>query len=257
MKLKFYSHSLPSNTHPEENQDALFIDQKNKAAGIFDGIGGLAYGGQAAMSAAEFCKIEISQVGIEKTLENCHRFLKEKGKKEFGKEIATTAAVAQIYLKQTPALIVWGSVGDSRIYHLSSTGFTQASVDDSLITQAMENGWVSNSKAEQINQAEKLRGLNKVEKNLFQSRNLITQALGIGVMTTRVGKFKARKGDRVVLTSDGVHNNLTNLQIEQILKNKPADPAKKLVEEAIFISETDSLRAKSDDMTAVVVELLS
>ncbi len=256
MKLKFYSFSVASVAHPKENQDAFFTDKKNKSAGVFDGLGGLVHGKEVATSAAEFCKIGISQNGVEKSLKSCHQFLKEKSKKEYGKDIATTGTIIQIYSKQSPAYVVWGNVGDSRIYYYSELKFSQETTDDSLVTQAENRGWLDASKAEKINQATDLKGLNKVEKNLFNGRQMITQALGIGEMKPKIGKFKARKGDLIILTSDGVHDNLTNTQIEKILKEKPADPAKKLVEGSVVISEGRTIRAKADDMTAVVVELV-
>jgi protein phosphatase len=255
MKLKFFTASEPSSTHPNQNEDEIFIEEKNKVAGLFDGLGGLAYGGEAATSAAEFCKVETSQQNIEKTLENCHKFLKEKARREFGKDIATTGMIVQIYTKQKLVLVVWGSVGDSRLYHFSEGHLLQKSSDDSLITQAQERGWIGSEKAERINQAMDFKGLNKVEKNLFNGRNMITQAIGIGEMKPRIGKFKAKEGDAIILTSDGVHDNLTNAQMEQILNQKPTDPAKKLVEEATFVSDGASIRAKQDDMTALVIEL--
>ncbi|HEX7456154.1 MAG TPA: hypothetical protein VF303_01675 [Candidatus Nanoarchaeia archaeon] len=255
MKIKFFTASLPSAAHPNENQDTFFIDEKNKAAGLFDGVGGLSHGVEAAISAAEFCKVQIPQSGLEKALKTCHLFIKEKGVKEFGREIAAVSVVCQVYSKQTPALVIWGSAGDCRIYHLSSEGLSQESLDDSLITQALENGWLDQSKAERINQATNLKGLNEIEKNLFKSRNVVTQALGIGVMKPRISKFKAKADDFIILTTDGVHGNLTNKEIENILKQKPPDPAKRLVEEATRVSESNSLRAKADDMTAVVIEL--
>ena len=256
MSLKFFTASEPSTAHPKENQDAFFVDEKNKVAGLFDGIGGLSHGAEASMSAAEFCKAAITQSSLEKTFETCHLFLKEKGIKEFGKEIATVGVITQIYSNQTPALVVWGNVGDCRIYRLSSEGFSQESVDHSLVTQAMEQGWLNAAKADRINQATSLKGFNKIEKNLFQSRNMVTQALGIGVMKPKVGKLKAVVGDQVVLTSDGVHGNLTNVQMEEVLRVRPEDPAKKLVEEATRVAESNSLRAKPDDMSAVVVEFI-
>ena len=255
MKLKFFTASESSATHPSQNEDEIFIEEKNKVAGLFDGLGGLAYGGEAATSAAEFCKVETSQQGIEKTLENCHKFLKEKARKEFGKDIATTGMLVQIYKKQKPVLVIWGSVGDSRIYHFSEGALLQKVSDDSLITQAQERGWISSEKAERINQATDFKGLNKVEKNLFNGRNMITQAIGIGEMNPKIGKFKAQGGDVIILTSDGVHDNLTNASMEDILKQKPLDPAKKLVEEAALVSDGSSIRAKKDDMTALVIEL--
>jgi len=255
MRLKYFTATRASISHPEENQDSFFVDTRNHVAGVFDGVGGLSYGKEAAVSAAEFCKVEINQVGIEKTLTLGHEFLKEKAKKEFGKNIATTAIIAQIYPGQNPAFVVWGSVGDSRTYHFSEK-LNQISQDDSLISQAMENDWISAKKADQINQATDLKDFNKVEKNLFFGRNMITQALGIGVMKPNIGKFKAKKGDAIILTSDGVHDNLTNKQMEEILNQVQKDPAHALVKEAQRVSESDFLRAKPDDMCAVVIELI-
>lgn len=256
MKLKFYSATLPSTTHPKENQDAFFTDEKNKTAGVFDGVGGLSYGTKAANTVSDCFKKQLAKGSLETAFEVCHEILKNKSRSEFGKDMGTTGTVAQIYLKQQTVLVAWGSVGDSRIYHLSDNRLKQESTDDSLITQAQERGWLNHEKAERINQATDLKGLNEVEKNLFNGRNIITQALGIGDMKPTIGKFNAKKGDQIILTSDGIHDNLTNEQTEEILKQEPLDPAKKLVEEATIVSESNSLRAKQDDMSAVVVELI-
>jgi len=255
VRIKYFSSSKVSLSHPKENQDAVFVDTKNKSAGLFDGLGGLVHGKEAATSAAEFCKIGISQNGIEKSLKSCHQFLKEKSKREYGKDIATTGTIIQIYSKGSPAFVIWGNVGDSRVYHYSQSKLLQKTTDDSLITQAKNSGWLDANKAEKINQATDLKGLNKVERNLFHGRHMITQALGIGAMKPNMGKFKVIKGDLIILTTDGVHDNLTYAQIEKILKEKPADPAKRLVKESVVISEGSTIRAKADDMTALVVEL--
>ncbi|MCH7541600.1 protein phosphatase 2C domain-containing protein [Patescibacteria group bacterium] len=255
MKIRYYTSSLSSPTHPNENQDSFFVNEKTKVAGVLDGVGGIAHGAEAAAWCAEYFKNNLSGENIEEAFEHCHELLKKKSRNKFGKDIATTSTVVQIYPTQISALVAWGNVGDSRLYHLSTNRLIQKSIDDSLITQAQERGWVSHEKAERINQAADLKGFNEIEQNLFRSRNIILQAMGIGEMKPRIGKFMAKKGDAIVITSDGIHDNLTNAQIKQILKVKPTDPAKKLVEEATFISESDSIRAKSDDMTAVVVEL--
>jgi len=255
MRLKFYSYSLPSVTHPEENQDAFFIDRKNNAAGLFDGVGGLSFGKEAAISASEFCRVELTQSGIENTLVLCHEFIKVKSEKELLKDAATTASTIQIYPAQSPAIIIWGNVGDSRIYHLSSGGLKQESTDDSLITQAREREWINEEREAKINQATNLKGFSEVEKNLFDSRHILIQALGLGEMKPRIGKFRAQKRDLVLLTSDGVHDNLTNKQMEEVLKGRSQNPAKELVDKAKKVSEEGSIRAKPDDMTAIIIEL--
>lgn len=255
MKLRLYSATLASSTHPKENQDSFFVDEANCSFGVFDGVGGIEYGNYAASWCAECFRQRIHNVNFEEAFKFCHNFLKEKALKKFSHEIATTAATIKIFPERHNSLAVWGSVGDSRVYHYSSNKLSQVSVDDSLLTQALEKGWIDSVKAEKIDQATDLSGFNKVEKNLFEGRNIITQALGIGEMKPRVGKFNVKKGDLIILTTDGVHDNLMNSEVEEILKKDLKDPAKEFVRVSAQVSDGDSLRAKADDMTAVVVKL--
>ena len=255
MKLNYFAASIPSISHPKENQDAYFIDEKEGMAGVFDGVGGLSHAGQAASWAASCFQTELRLESLEKTFQKCHMTLKEKGIETFGREGATTVAIVKIYpTKETESLIVWGSVGDSRIYHLTSERLQQVSICDSLVTQSLEKGWINQAKAGKIDQATNLKGFNEVEKGLFQGRNVLTQALGIGIFQPRIGKFKVKKGESVILTCDGVTNNLTEKEIFTILKQSEKDPAKALVEAAAKISQGISLRAKADDMTALVIK---
>ncbi|OGY21492.1 MAG: hypothetical protein A2126_04105 [Candidatus Woykebacteria bacterium GWB1_45_5] len=255
MKLNYFAASIPSISHPKNNQDAYFIDEKEGVAGVFDGVGGLPHAGQAASWAASCFQTELKLESMEKAFQKCHLTLKEKGIETFGREGATTAAIAKIYpTKETEYLVVWGSVGDSRVYHLTSDGLRRSSISDSLVTQALEKGWINQAKAEKIDQATNLKGLNEIEKGLFQSRNILTQALGIGVFQPRIGKFKVKKGESVILTTDGVNDNLTDKEIAEILKQADKDPAKALVESAAKVPQSTSLRAKPDDMTAIVLK---
>jgi len=256
MKLKFFTASLPSATHPKENQDAYFVDEKEAAAGIFDGVGGFAGGKEAAGWSSQCFRDRLVLESMERTFNECHVILKEKGQEAFGHEIGTTVAVVKIYPREAESLVIWGSVGDSRVYQFSSQRLLPVSTDDSLVVQALEKRWLTAAKADRIDQAESLKGFNKVETGLFKSRNIITQALGLGLIKPRIGKFKAKPGERIVLTTDGVHANLTNKQIEQILQNNPANPARELVKAAAAVSQGTSLRANRDDITAVVVKLV-
>jgi len=255
MNLKFYSFSIASATHPKENQDRFFIDEKGKAAGVFDGLGGVSHGEQAASWCTDCFKKRLDIDNLERSFDFCHNFLKNKASGAFDHEIATTGAIIKIFTHRNTSLVVWGSVGDSRVYKYSNNKLIQLTTDDSLITQAFERGWIKQRQEKKIDQTADPQKLNPIEKNLFQSRNIITQALGIGVMKPRIGKTGVKSGDLIILTTDGVHDNLVDKETEQILEVDSKDPAKDLVREAIRVSETDSVRAKADDITAVVVKL--
>jgi serine/threonine protein phosphatase PrpC len=57
-----------------------------------------------------------------------------------------------------------------------------------------------------------------------------------------------------LLCSDGIHDNLTDAKIEAILRQEArASAARQLVQRAIDRSREECLRAKKDDMSAVVI----
>ncbi|MDQ6661962.1 MAG: SpoIIE family protein phosphatase, partial [Chloroflexota bacterium] len=100
--------------------------------------------------------------------------------------------------------------------------------------------------------------LSDTELNYFRLRGGITQALGGPVPPTiHIDSISISPGDRVLLCTDGIHDNLTDEEIEEILRTGPRTTvARILVERSIERShqERDStIRAKPDDMSAVVL----
>jgi serine/threonine protein phosphatase PrpC len=102
-------------------------------------------------------------------------------------------------------------------------------------------------------------------RHAFHHRNLISSYLGIGMSddasAISITYFMPQPGDIVLLTTDGVHDNLKDSEIEKIVHDnsvKAADElALLLTNNAHATSKKDrtlSHRPKSDDMTAVVVK---
>lgn len=89
----------------------------------------------------------------------------------------------------------------------------------------------------------------------FRSRN-ITKAVGSGQGFPNVNSYEETlvTGDRVILTSDGVHDNLTFSEIEEIAAGE-GDIAEILVKMAKERLQSDHFRAKPDDISVVVVEV--
>lgn len=254
MPLRYFTASRPSPAHPDSNEDVFFVDPERGLAGVFDGVGGIAGGGEAARLASR-CIQEtlISNENLKRAFERCHAYLREQGEKRYGHQIATTGVV--VVLEVGRLTVRWGSAGDSRLYHYHAGSLAQISSDDSLISQALDSGWITRERAEAIQEATGLEELNPIERNLFGARNIVTQSLGIGRVIPHVGTFDAAHGDLLVLTSDGVHDNLTNAEIAAILRKGEGDPAAAIVHAARVVSQGASLRAKPDDLTAVVLEL--
>ena len=94
-------------------------------------------------------------------------------------------------------------------------------------------------------------------RRFFDSRNVLFNALGQGEFEPRVGSFDTNRGDRFLLLSDGVSDNLTDTEIASILKDhiNPDEAADTLVSAAKTRSKEKRPRSKPDDMTALVVEI--
>lgn len=108
-----------------------------------------------------------------------------------------------------------------------------------------------------VDQAESRDDLRGDERlvDLFENRHLISGALGDGNYSIQSGVREIKPGLKIVLTSDGIHDNLTEWSIGLIVGNLFNDPAKALVDEAYRYSREKHFRSKADDMSAVVVEI--
>lgn len=86
----------------------------------------------------------------------------------------------------------------------------------------------------------------------FAKRNQITQFLASGYLK-EVHFFEeiVKEGDKYILTTDGVHDNLTDGEIEKIV-GASSDEASQLVARAKVRSREGALRSKPDDMSAIV-----
>ena len=139
----------------------------------------------------------------------------------------------------TPTWMYFGHVGDSRIYYLPEGGaMTQVTQDHSHV------GWLRRSGK-----------INEREARTHPRRNALQQALGAGhqFVEPHVGAVGHQPGDRFVICSDGLTDGLWDRQIEDLVRQPPADgknwsPAQRLVEESVLASGRDNT-------TAMVVEI--
>src|SRR5436305_13905201 len=100
--------------------------------------------------------------------------------------------------------------------------------------------------------------LSDTEYSYFRLRGGITQALGgpqaPAIHLDQVAVFP---GDRILLCTDGIHDNLSDEEIETILRTGPrTSVARLLIEQSLARSHEErdtTVRAKPDDMTAIVI----
>lgn len=68
--------------------------------------------------------------------------------------------------------------------------------------------------------------------------------------------YEVTPGDVLLLTSDGIHDNLTTAEIEAVLiTSNPQYTTASLANRAQMRTFDKSARSKDDDMTAVVVRI--
>ncbi|WP_156760759.1 PP2C family protein-serine/threonine phosphatase [Microbacterium karelineae] len=127
------------------------------------------------------------------------------------------------------------NVGDSRTYRLQAETLTQLTVDHSLVQELIDAGALSEEAA-----------------RADRRRNVVTRALGAGgAGETDVWMLPAARGDRILVCTDGLTEELTAERIATVLNAEP-DPraaAARLVREAVQ-------QGGRDNITVVVVDAL-
>ncbi len=282
----FSCHSIACERHPERNEDSVLVDEQSGLVAVFDGVGGSAAGEIASRTAAQATHqgwkhilreiqnkrrihsiLETSETLnictiIELIIQQADELVRTEGAQRAGTDdLATTIALATICRqpKSRDYKMVYAHVGDSRIYLLrNNKSLERLTSDDGLLAKLVENKIVDQAGALRIDQAMYAHQLTDTEYNYFRLRGGITQALGGPIAPTiHTDEVIITPGDRILLCTDGIHDNLTDGEIEAILRDGPRTTAARLlVEQSLERSHQDrstTIRAKPDDMSATVV----
>jgi protein phosphatase len=262
------------------------MDKTNGLVAVFDGVGGSAAGEIAAQTArratltawhasmrerlgkaystkrppdcdsTDFCNI------LQRVVESADEQVRTEGARTAGTDdLATTIAIAMFCQKAgtNEYVMIYAYVGDSRVYLLPERGPLQRlTTDDGLLGRLVENQMVTEEDARHIDQAVRAEDLTDLEFSYFRLRGGITQALGGPLPPTiHLAHTSIAIGDRVLLCTDGIHDNLTDAEIESILRTTSRESAARvLVEHSLLRSREErsaTIRAKPDDMSAIVV----
>lgn len=272
--------------HPDRNEDNIITDEQSGLAAVFDGVGGSAAGEIASQTAARSTRhgwkevLQQLQKGrkVHSFLENCgnanlctileqllqtadKQVRTEGARRADTDDLATTVALAVLCRQPDKRgyTMVYAHAGDSRIYLLPNhEPLKRLTKDDGLLAKLVENQVVKDVDALRIDQAMHTDQLSETELNYFRLRGGITQALGGALPPTiHTDQISIYPGDRILLCTDGVHDNLTDEEIEEILKTSTRTTvAQLLIERSIERSHQErymTLRAKPDDMSAIVM----
>jgi protein phosphatase len=283
-KLAFESaaFNIPKEGHPI-SEDSILVDDDHMLFGVFDGIGGHAAGEIASKIAVSKMKSSADQVSIpngkiaaspnevaeqlsSKLIFADAEIYKEAESDPAKRKMGTTASVVKLFASpENKKFAVIANAGDSRVYILANGKIKKVTRDDHALRSLGIPEEDLGHFEEKLDNAKSTDDLQDIEIAAFRARNAISNYLGRhDGATIKIYIAELAGGERIIITSDGIHDNLTTTEIEKVAKKDMTakDIATALVKNAKDRSEEldpetgeRHLRAKRDDMSAVVIEI--
>ncbi len=179
---------------------------------VCDGMGGAAAGEVAsqmavdsifgALAAAEPLPRDRFARLVRRAIENANdQIFAQSRDNQSERGMGTTCTAAAL----VDGTLVVGQIGDSRCYVIRGGTLAQVTKDQSLAWQLIEAG-----------------AMTVEEAKAFEHANIILQALGVQERVDVVlSQVDLRKGDVVLLCSDGLHGPVTDDELLGIIKNEP------------------------------------
>lgn len=220
----------------ENNQDACTIfsqEDKPGVAIIADGMGGHAGGATASRLAVEHiyrsCADETAFdiAWLRRVVGEANALVHRTAQQDMSlRGMGTTLVVCVM----RPDGILVANVGDSRLYRFDGTSLEQITVDHSYVQELVL-----------------CRILSREEARVHPRRNIILRAVGTDT-TVEPDVFSEawKTGDLVVLSTDGLHDYLTDAQFSEILSRK--EPLQQKLE---LLVETALSQGSTDNITVV------
>jgi protein phosphatase len=149
--------------------------------------------------------------------------------------MGTTMTAAALVNEDGRDVIALVNVGDSRSYRFHGGELSQITVDHSLAEEMVRSGEISESEAA-----------------VHPHRHILTRALGVSDdVAVDLWRIQPTRGDRFLLCSDGLTNELDSPQIAEVLATVP-DPQTA----ADLLVRAARTHGGSDNITVVVVDVV-
>ena len=149
--------------------------------------------------------------------------------------MGTTMTAAALVNEDGRDVIALVNVGDSRSYRFHDGELVQITVDHSLAEEMVRSGEISESEAA-----------------VHPHRHILTRALGVSDdVAVDLWRIQPSRGDRFLLCSDGLTNELELPQISEVLATVP-DPQVA----ADLLVRAARTHGGSDNITVVVVDVV-
>jgi len=221
------------------NQD-LPLEAPNLYA-VADGMGGHVGGEVAAQVAVDallrgFSR-EPTKIGLRDAfaLANSAVWQESQENSELRGMGTTLTALALVGGEDGRDMLALANVGDSRAYLFSEDQIVQITADHSLAEERMRHGEMT-----------------EAEAAVHPQRHILTRALGVAShVEADMWELRLRTGDRLVLCSDGLSNEITREELAGVLATVPEPD-----EAAHHLVEIANDHGGSDNITVVVVDVL-
>ncbi len=221
----------------ENNEDACFVIPSHDVYIVADGVGGNRSGEVASRTAVSEIAAYVNEQRIEQcqsaeeifgffyeALEIANDSIFNMGmENEANRGMATTTVAA--YVRGETAYV--SNIGDSRAYLYRSERLNRITTDHTYVNELINKGVITAEEAENHKQ-----------------KNVITKALGTEVMAEPdFFKVSLAKGDVLMLCSDGLHGEVPQEVMEEILGRGESmnETCTLLVDEAIRYGGRDNI----------------
>lgn len=220
------------------NEDLAF--ESNSLFAVADGMGGHAGGEVAARTAIDSLRSGFehspSVEGLLEAVHEANEAVWERGRAEPAlRGMGTTLTTAALVGTDEGDRLVLANVGDSRAYRLHDGQLSQLTVDHSVAEELVARGELSESEA-----------------MVHPHRHILTRALGVDPdVEVDTWELVPEEGDRYLLCSDGLSNEVSTEKIAEVLTTKrdPNEAAETLVAMA-------NDHGGNDNVTALVLDVL-
>lgn len=221
------------------NQDFFHVPAENEIqlAIVADGMGGHRAGEVASRKAVE-AMLEYSEGKqalsprelLEHAVSYANRSVFELAASDEEYAGMGTTIVAACFENES---FTFANVGDSRLYHFSGERLTQLSSDHSLVEELVQSGVITRRQAE-----------------VHPQRNILTRAVGCThFVSADIGTVRWKRGDIVMLCSDGLHGSVSEEEMERIIASN-----ENLLASCDELTETALENGSNDNITVVLVK---
>jgi protein phosphatase len=220
------------------NQD-LAVETSNLFA-VADGMGGHAGGEVAARLAVDALSVAFGRQptgsGLSEAVSEANSVVWQHSQENPElRGMGTTLTAVALVNEDGRDVLALVNVGDSRSYRFHEGELTQITTDHSLAEEMVRTG-----------------ELTSAEASVHPHRHILTRALGVASgVAVDLWKIQPVRGDRYLLCSDGLTNELGSEQISEVLSSVP-DPR----QAANLLVQAARTHGGSDNITVVVVDVV-